>query len=139
VGRTRLSGVLILNTLVSIPLNVVPTRVSMIRLLGLATSERVSEGCGRAPLRHLLTLALLACLASVAMVLDSVADIISFLSGAICTVIAFLLPFWFYKRSEIDAEAPAVRTAVLAALGLATVAGFANVVVLMVSKATESS
>merc|ERR1712060_917686 len=127
---------LFLNVLVSIPLNVVPTRISIIRLLSLVCGERLANRCGEHPLRHLLTFILIASLAVIAMTLTAVADIISFLSGSIGTVIAFLLPFIFYKKSEVNSNRPAFRFVVLLILGLATIAGFSNVAILIISKAT---
>jgi len=68
------------------------------------------------------------------MLLTAVAEIISFLSGSIGTVIAFLLPWIFYKKSKVNEDTPLMRLLVLFVLGLSTVAGFGNVIVLVVSK-----
>lgn len=129
-----LQVLLSLNTLVSIPLNVVPTRVSILRLVGLVVSSRVAETLESRPFRYLLTLVMITTFALIAMLLTAVAEIISFLSGSIGTVIAFLLPLIFYKKSNVNMDMPLTRLLVLFILGLATLAGFANVIVLLVSK-----
>lgn len=134
-----LQVMLMLNTLVSIPLNVVQTRVNIIRLISLSAGEGVEKKLlENSRFRYLLTFILLGGLAVLAMTLTAVADIISFLSGSIGTVIAFLLPFIFYKKSQVNADSPVVRFLVLLALGVSTVAGFSNASILVISKMKAS-
>eukprot|EP00929_Paragymnodinium_shiwhaense_P011793 TRINITY_DN11804_c0_g1_i1.p1 TRINITY_DN11804_c0_g1~~TRINITY_DN11804_c0_g1_i1.p1 ORF type:complete len:507 (+),score=89.94 TRINITY_DN11804_c0_g1_i1:90-1523(+) len=126
-------ALLIVMMVVSIPLNVVPTRLSLLNLLEAGAGERVADRLRSPPGRHLLTGVLIALMASLAMVLDSVADIISFLSGSVGTIIAFLLPFLFYKWSQVNKDEPCIKGTSLAVLGACAVVGFGNVALQVLS------
>lgn len=60
--------------------------------------------------------------------LTDVSDVISFVSGAVGTLMMFVMPLAFYKKSDLDLTRPCKRIGIMTVLGLATVAGFSNAI-----------
>jgi len=110
-----------------IPLNLMQTRVSLLNLLGGAAGERVRTVVARPPARHALTTALVFALSMVASVFDNAADIIGVLSGTVGTALMFVLPAFFYSKSDLDEGSPIARAFTIAALCVAAVPGLVDV------------
>eukprot|EP00419_Tripos_fusus_P028788 CAMPEP_0172717636 /NCGR_PEP_ID=MMETSP1074-20121228/72003_1 /TAXON_ID=2916 /ORGANISM="Ceratium fusus, Strain PA161109" /LENGTH=401 /DNA_ID=CAMNT_0013542617 /DNA_START=310 /DNA_END=1515 /DNA_ORIENTATION=+ len=128
---------LALITACGIPINLVPSRQGLVRLIRRCMPADSPDPFEGITLRLLLTVVICTALCCIAIAAGgAVNDIINILGGTLSTLLMFVLPALFYWKSGLDADRPKLRLLSYFGFMLGTLAGFGGMMLTVIGKFT---
>jgi len=126
---------LALITTCGIPINLVPSRQGLVRLIRRCMPAHAPDPFEGIITRLLLTVSICTALSYIAVASGgAVNDIINILGGTLSTLLMFVLPTLFYWNSGLDADKPKLRLLSFLAFLVGALAGFGSIILTIISK-----
>jgi len=125
-------------TTCGIPINLVPSRQGLVRLIRRCMPAHPDLFEGAVP-RLLMTVSICTVLSGIAIAAGgAVNDIINILGGTLSTLLMFVLPALFYWNSGLDEDKPVVRSMSFLAFMVGALAGFGSMILTIIGKFMSS-